>query len=255
MNPVYSLQNILAVSLLLFIISACSPAKILEGNDDFKTSSVDVEAVISKLPDYRNSLSTLKGRGKAIVSEPGNTDRVTLSFESNRERSLIAVKNTLGIEGGELLTDGDSLLIYNKIDKFVRKISIREGNLKRIDNLASLNILTIINFTVNSENVQTVLENQDQYMIVLASGARLFVDKETNTVQQVQQPPSSALPYSKIIYEAYGRIDEFRLPRRITIFSSDGKSRIALLIQSLEINPKLDKPTIELPDNITVYNH
>ncbi len=253
MNTVYLLKNISAACLFLLAISACSSTKILK-EDGYKASSDGVETVISRLPDYDDTLSTIKGKGRAIVSEPGNTERVSLSFSGNRERSLVAVQNAIGIEGGELLTDGDSLLIYNKIDKYARKVSIREGNLNRIDNLASLNILTLLNFTVSSEDVQTMLENQEHYLIVLTSGTRLFIDKETFTIRQVQQPASSTLAYSKIIYEAYGQVNGFRLPRRITIFSSDEESRVALMIRSLEINPELEEPTIELPDHITVYS-
>jgi hypothetical protein len=206
------------------------------------------------MPNYSDTLRTLKGSGRAIVSEPGNTERVIVNFVSNREKSLVKVKNSLGIEGGEMLTDGDSLLIYNKIDKVARRVAVAEGNLSRIDNLASLNILKLVNFAVAPSEVKAVLESPDLYQLLLKSGARLFVDKGTFTVQEVQQPASSKLPYSKITYDAYGEIDGFRLPRRITIFSSDAKSRMALSIQSLDVNSAIEEPAIQLPDNITFYS-
>lgn len=253
MNIVCFLRNTFAVFLLLITLSSCSSTRVLE-EEGYTPSADNAKDVVAKLPDYNDTLSTVKGQGRAIVSEPGNTERVTIRFAGNRERSLVSVKNAIGIEGGELLTDGDSLLIYNKIDKYARKVPIREGSLNRIDHLASLNILTLLNFTVGVEDVQSMLENPEYYLLVLTSGTRLFVDREDCTIRQVRQPAGSALPYSKIVYEAYGQINGFRLPRRITIFGSGEKSRVALMIQSLEINPELDKPTIELPDNITVYS-
>lgn len=239
--------------LLVFITAACSTSKETVSESEYSATSVEATKITRSLPDYSGSLSTLKGKGKAIVSEPGNNERVTIYFSSNRSKSLVTVRNGIGIEGGKLLTDGDSLLVYNKIDKFARKISIREGSLNRINNLASLNILDIINFTVDSSQVRQVLESEGSYRLRLNSGARIFVDKGTGLIMQVEQPRSSNLPYSRIEYEAYSEINGFMLPRRITIFSADKNSKVNLLVQSLEINPELEELEIELPKNTKVY--
>lgn len=239
--------------LLLIIASACSSSKKIVSESRFSSSEVQAEKITDELPDYSNSLTTLKGKGKAIVSEPGTTDRVTVYFSSNKKKSLVIVKNGIGIEGGKILTDGDSLLVYNKIDKFARKIPINDGSLSRINNLASLNILDIINFTVNSSQVSRVLENEELFLLQLTNGAKIYVDKEKGFIVQVEQPRSSNLPYSSIEYEGYSEIKGFMLPRRIIILSMDKKSKVNLLVQSLDINPELGELTIELPDNITIY--
>ncbi|MGK7369908.1 MAG: DUF4292 domain-containing protein [Candidatus Halalkalibacterium sp. M3_1C_030] len=241
------------LSLLVIITAACSTSKETVNDSGFTDTGIEARNITSELPDYSGSLSTLKGKGKAIVSEPGTTDRVTIYFSSNRDKSLVTVKNGIGIEGGKLLTDGDSLLVYNKIDKFARKISIKDGSLNRINNLASLNILDIINFTVDSSQVAQVFENEELYRLMLNSGARIFVDKGTGLIIQVEQPRSSNLPYSRIEYEAYSEIKGFMLPRRITIFSADKNSKVNLLVQSLDINPELEELEIELPKNTKVY--
>lgn len=237
----------------VLLTAACSTSKETVSASGFSSASVEATQITSSLPDYSGSLSTLKGKGKAIVSEPGNNERVTIYFSSNREKSLVTVRNGIGIEGGKLLTDGDSLLVYNKIDKFARKISIRDGSLERINNLASLNILDIINFTVDSTEVSRVFENEDHYRLQLESGARVFVDKDDRLIQRVEQPASSRLPYSLIEYEAYSEINGYKLPRRITIFSADKKSKVNLLVQSLEVNPVLEELEIELPKNTKIY--
>lgn len=250
-NPKKRILYLLILPVL--ITAACSTSKETVRDSGFTSTSVEANRITSSIPDYSVSLATLKGKGKAIVSEPGNNERVTIYFSSNREKSLVTVRNGIGIEGGKLLTDGDSLLVYNKIDKFARKISIREGSLERINNLASLNILDIINFTVDSTQISEVFENEDHYRLQLNSGARVFVDKDNGLIQQVEQPPSSRLPYSRIEYEAYSEINGFKLPRRITIFSADKKSKVNLLVQSLEVNPELEELEIELPKNTKIY--
>lgn len=239
--------------LILLIISACSTSREAVNTTGFTSSNIPAGEITAELPDYTESLSALNGKGKAIVSEPGTTDRVTIYFSSNTQKSLVTVKNGIGIEGGQILTDGDSLLVYNKIDKFARKIAIRDGGLNRINNLASLNILDILNYTVDSNQVSQVLENETLYQLVLEDGAKIYVGKEDGYIVQVEQPQSSKLPYSTIEYDGYSEIQGFMLPRRITIFSADKKSKVNLLVQSLDINPELEELAIKLPDNITVY--
>lgn len=240
--------------LTVLFAAACSTSKEVITDAGFTSTSIEAEKITAELPDYSQSLLTLKGKGKAIVSEPGTTDRVTVYFSSNNSKSLVTVRNGIGIEGGQLLTDGDTLLVYNKIDKFARKIPIGEGSLTRINNLASLNILHILNYSVDAGQVTGVLENEELYQLRTEGGAKVYIDKDTGLVVQVDQLPGSNLPYSKIEYEAYSEINGFMLPRRITIFSADKKSKVNLLVQSLEINPELAELKIDLPDNIRIYH-
>jgi hypothetical protein len=231
---------------------SCSASRELT-EQDFKKSTVDPGTITDDIPDYRSKLQSLKGKGRAIVSEPGSTDRVTVLFSSNRKKSLVTVRNSIGVEGGQLLTDGDTLLVYNKVDKFARKIAIRGGQLDRINKLASLNILEMINYPVDENSVENVLESGDSYKLKLSDGSEIYVDKESRLIQQVVQPEHSKLPYSKITYEAYASLDGFKLPRRISIFGSEKKSKVALQLTSLELNPVLDSLYIDLPGDIPVY--
>ncbi|MDZ7716214.1 MAG: DUF4292 domain-containing protein [Balneolaceae bacterium] len=241
----------MASALMLF--SACRTAKPIE-NTGFSRSDINASELLSQIPDYTNTLHTLKGKGKAIVSEPGNTERVTIYFSSSRAKSHITVKNGVGIEGGQMLTDGDTLLVYNKIDNYARKISIKEGNLSKINNLASLNILDMINFSIKGESIKDVLENENHYLLNLDSGAKVYLNKEKTMIREVRQPKTSKLPYSKIMYDGYSTINGYELPRRITIISADETSKVAFLVQSLETNPPLEELSIEIPGDATVYN-
>ncbi|HLR25178.1 MAG TPA: DUF4292 domain-containing protein [Fodinibius sp.] len=235
------------------LVASCSSTQKFS-KEGFHPSSVSGKAITEKMPDYSADIHSLKGKGRAIVSEPGNTERVTLLFSSTRSKSLVTIRNGLGIEGGELLTDGDTLTVYNKVDKYIRKIPIRSGELNSINRLASLNILDILNYSPKEVDIDGVSENATLYRLSLANGATVFVNKKTHAVEQVVQPASSRLPYSKITYNAFSQLQGFMLPRRITIFGADKKSKIALQLSSLELNPSLDSLTINVPDDIPIYH-
>jgi len=230
---------------------SCTSTRVLELDDTtYRRSSVSADSILAGMPDYRHSLDALSGKGRAIVSEPGNTERVTVLFSSNRSRSLVTIRNGLGIEGGKLLAHGDSLLIYNKVDNEARRLSVTRDRLTSVNNLASLNIVKMMNFTVNKNEVETVYESESSFILSLNRGGRVFVDKNSLTVLQVDQPRGTMTPYSRIIYEAYGKIEGYTIPRRVTIFSADAQSKVALLIQSLDINPEDLVLDIELPEDV-----
>lgn len=234
------------------LAAACSSPRIATVDEDqeFRRSSISADSILSGVPDYSLSLNTIEGKGKAIVSEPGNTERVTVYFSGNRQKSLVTIKNALGIEGGQILSEGDSLLVYNKVDKIAHRISVRDDQMTSVQHLASVNILKMMNFVPQADRVKNVYESQDRYLLLLETGAEVFVDKNSFNVRRVDQPRSTGLPYSRIIYEAYGSIGGFNLPRRVTIFSADARSKVALLIQSLEVNPGNLDLEIDLPNDV-----
>lgn len=243
-------------SLLILIgllIASCRTGQELTG-EEFRTSDKEPGELLAELEDYETTLNTISGKARAIISEPGNTERANLTFSSHREKSMVNIRNGLGMEGGELLTDGDTLLVYNKIDEYVRKIAIREGQLDNINRLASLNILQMISYTVSEEQVRELSENNSQYRLLMHDGAELIMDKEALQVQEVRQPEQSQLPYSRITYDGYADINGFVLPRRISIFGTDGESKVALQVTSLQVNPALDSLTLNYPDDIPVYH-
>lgn len=252
MNFRISIFHFFVFGLMCLTFLSCSSTKNI-AEDDFRPSSADISEIVSQLPDYNTELNTVEGKGRAIVSEPGNTERVTILFSSNRQKSLVTIRNGLGIEGGQLLTDGDSLLVYNKVDKYARKVPVKEGNLNRINRLASLNILDMLNYSVSEDKVETLLESESSYQLQLKSETNIYVNKEDFTIRKIEQPQSSTLPYSNIEYDAYASVDGFTLPRRISIFGSEGKSKVALQITTLNLNIELDSLTINIPDDIDIY--
>jgi len=204
------------------------------------------------VPNYSETLQSITGSGRAIISEPGNSDRVTLQFQSGREASLITVRTSVGIEGGQILVDTDSLLIYNKVDSYAEKVSLKQSNLTSIGSLASLNMLDMFNFSFNQENVNQIFENRQHYTAILNDDAQVTISRSSGLIQNVVQTRSDAA-YSRIEYEGYAQIEDFYLPRKITIFSSDGRSRATFLVQRLEVNKPLPPLRIDLPDDIPIY--
>ena len=236
---------------LVLLLSACSTSRpVTEG--DFRRSDLSKKEVVNSIPGYEGKVTSVEGKGRAVVSEPGNSDRVTIDFEANEELSLLTIQNRIGIEGGQMLVDSDSILIYNRMDKVAQKISIYDGRMTTLNELASINVLDLLNYKIEEDQVRSVFESNNSIQLRLRNGAQVFVHPENRTVQRVEQNRRGQAPYSRIIYESYGELGGFTLPRKITIFSSDGNSRVVFLIRSLNVNPDDLNLQINIPDNITI---
>lgn len=246
-----SLQIIVAFT--IFLLIGCSTSKDMFVLDDMKLSERSVNDVLTQLPDYKESLQTISGSGRTIVSEPGGNERVTVRFQSNRNESLLNVRNSLGIEGGQIYVDRDSLLIFNRIDKFAEKVAIREGKLTSVGSIASMNMLDLFNYTLNSSDVAQIYEDSDHIALLLTDQSYVVIPKSNFQIKEVVHANPDEAPFSRIEYDGYAEIDGFILPRRITVYSSDGQSRAALLVQNLELNAELPNLTITIPDDIPIY--
>lgn len=242
------------IVLFLFFMISCSSSGELMDEEHLDEASITVDELLESVPDYRESLQTIEGRGRAIVSEPGNNERVTLQFLSDRDESLITVRTSVGIEGGQIYVDSDSLLVYNRVDKYAQKVPLNQGKLTSVGSIASVNMLDLFNYTFTQPDVRALYETDEYFLAVLVSRAKVYISRETGRVVEVHQPENNqTVPYSRIIYEGYGEIEGFYLPRKITIFSQDGKSRATLLVQNLEINEELPRLGIDLPADIPIY--
>lgn len=242
---------------LLLILSACRSTKPLS-KSDFSIIPVEEKefpAIIEALPNYSNSLHSVSGKGRAIVSEPGNSDRVTIEFETDSLLSLLIIKNRIGIVGGVMLVDQDSILIYNKIDKEAQKVSVTDGRLTSLNELASVNLLDLLNFKVRLEQVSSMEHHfnpKKTTFIIFKNGGYARVSEETGAIDYLEQPRSTGLPYAAIRYENYGNVDGYKLPRKITILSADEASKVIFQIRSLDINPSGLSLAIDIPKDIPI---
>lgn len=251
-NPKNRNTSLLAI-LAIFLLSACSTTEVFTGIEGLEFADITAAELTELIPDYSNELSTISGTGRAIVSEPGNSDRVTLRFQANRDEGLINVRNSAGIEGGQIYVDKDSLIIYNRIDKIAEKVSLHHGNLSSVGSLASVNLIELFNYTINTNEIDRIYDDGDYFVVLLNNQALIRVVKSSGFIHNVVHANEiHSSPYSRIDYDGYAQINSLYLPRRITIYSIDGNSRAALLVRQLEINGVLPELGIDFPDDVIV---
>lgn len=238
-----------------FLLFACRSTKPISDSIVLPVSEDEYSSILNSLPDYSNSLNSASGKGRAIVSETGNSDRVTIEFETDSVLSLLTIKNRIGIIGGILLADQDSILIYNKVDKIAQKISLSDGRRTSLNELASINLLDLLNYKIEADQVARMERHSGQDIdtfVILKTGGYARISEKEGVVEYVEQPRYTGLPYSAIRYENYGNIDGFTLPRKITILSADEASKVVFQIRSLTVNPTSLQLSVQIPGDIPI---
>jgi hypothetical protein len=219
---------------------------------NYSLSNDSITEVLEKTPDYSGQITSITGKGRAIVSEPGNSERATIDFSADTLLSLLTIKNRIGIEGGAMLVDQDSILIYYKLDNLAQKVAISDGRLTSLNELASINLIDLLHFKLTEESVVEVYESDETYLLRLATDGGVIVDRDEHLIREVRQPYGTGLPYSKLIYENYGTLNGYTLPRKITILSADGNSKVVFQIRSLQLNPESLNLQLDIPSNIII---
>lgn len=254
MNHISTPSLFVSIILGSFIAFGCTGSRAALDYESLDPALITADSLVALMPDYSAGLHTMTGRGRALVSEPGNSNRVTVEFQSNRSRSLLTIRTSIGVEGGQILIEPDSLLIYNKVDNIVQKVSPEQSTLSSVGSIASLNMLDLFNFRIGIDQIDRIFDNGDTYLALLKDRAAVEIDKSRGLVVQVdrsQSPPP--IPYQRIEYDGYAEIDRFQLPRKITIFSGDRQSRATFLVQQLHVNGKLPPLKIDIPEDIPIY--
>ena len=252
MRSTFSLTLLLL--LLAFIFSSCrSSSSLTTDSITFSASPLSAEEFASLVPDYNELLHTIQGDGRAIVSEPGNSDRVSVRFFSNRDESLIFVRNSAGIEGGQIYLDTDSLTILNRVDRIAEKVPLNRSDRSSIGSLASLNMLQLFNYPVQGDEISRVYENDDYFQAITHNGSQIIISRRNGTVISVVHTNDSLkAPYSSIAFDGYSLHDSFLLPGRITLTGKDGNSRVTLIVRRLEVNSDLPDLELTVPEHIPI---
>ena len=253
-NKGYTYYWVLLMSLAGVLLAGCSTTAVVADTESLEPADITTDELMALIPDYREQLTTISGSGRAIVSEPGNSERVSIQFQSNKQESLIHVRSGAGIEGGQIYADRDSLMVYNRLDKIAEKVPLHHGNLSSVGSLASVNLLDLFNYTIDPETIDKIFLDSNSFVLLLANRTLIRISKRDGAVESVVHANDNrSAPYSRLEYEGYTAIDQLLLPRRITIYSKDGHSRATLLVQRLEINPSLPPLGIDLPDDIPIH--
>ncbi len=237
---------------VLILLAGCRTQIELLETGDLERADISADEFADLVPDYSDSLLTLSGSGRAFISQPGNNDRISLDFQSDKEASLVTFRNRIGIEGGQLLVKDDSVLVYNRIDRIAEKVSLKDAHLTEVATLATINLIELFHYPIDRTEISDVFEDQHYYVAATGNGTRITIDKENGFVLDLQTDAGSGTPYSRINYESYERINGFYLPNKITIFSSDGDTRVVFLVRQLQTNSPLPALEIDIPDEIQV---
>ena len=249
-----SATQFLSLLLISFLVYGCAGGGAVLDYENMDRALITPDSLVAMMPNYAGELETMTGSGRALVSEPGNSSRVTVEFQSDRSRSLMTIRTSIGVEGGQILIEPDSLTIYNKIDEIVQKVSPEKSTLSSVGSIASLNMLDLFNFRIQTDAITQIFDNGDTYLALLKDRAAVEIDKQSGLVMRVDRSQSEPpIPYRTIEYDGYAEIDRFQLPRKITIFSGDGQSRATFLVQQLHVNGKLPPLEIDIPDDIPIY--
>lgn len=240
------------VALLLLSLAGCQTPHTLLEIGDLEPSSMSSVEFRNLPPDYHNSLNGISGSGRLLISQPGNSDRLSLDFQSNRSASLVTFRNRVGMEGGKLLATRDSILVYNRIEKQAEHYPLREGHLTELGALATVNLTDLFHFSVSGLEIDSVYEDDNHFIGFTPDGVRITVEKDRGYILEVRYPKQTDHPYSRVQYESYETYASFFLPRKITLFGPGGETRLILLVQQLEANPNLPPLRIDLPGDTTI---
>lgn len=255
MRPGSTASSLLLLALILLLAGCRSPMELAELTSDLEPSELTPEEFLTYIPNYSEQLYRLSGNGRLLISQPGQSERITLDFRADKSASLISFRNQIGIEGGQILVEGDSLLVYNRVDNVARKGSLEDAELTDVSSLATINIIDLFHFPLHELEVTTVFQDPDQrfWIAETTDGTMITVDRAQKLVREVRTRPASPAPYSRIRYESYDVLNNFFLPRKITIFNSDADSRVTFLVRQLQVNPVLPELTIDIPEEIPVH--
>lgn len=251
---VFSTLLSLFMGICLLYLASCSAIKPIEDEvpAGFEETDITPRELVQHIPQSEDSLSSIRGKGKALISSPEQSERTTLYFYGNRDTSRITVQNQLGIKGGEIMAAGDSILVYNKIDKEAHKLSFAQAHATQINSLASANLVEVLNYRIKPSRIDRILANSQYYVLIMVDNTEVRIDRKNYQIKNVQLPSTGKKPYNQIQYEEYRELDGFHLPRKLTVTSADRRSRVTLLIQSLTINPENLNLSVDIPDTITI---
>lgn len=246
-------QGFLLSLFMVFIMVSCVPPEIIPfETEDFELSQRDSEAFYEEFIRLNPVPASISGRATAQMSEPGNTERFMLRFQSDHSHSLLTLTNTLNIEAGRIYSDTDSVIVYNRIEKEAHKMSHADAAFFYLNGMSTFNLIEMMHPLRDKEEIRRIFENKQYYRVETKDGRYLYIERESMRLKRTEQIAASPDGYQIFEFEQYIRMEGYVLPRHIRLLSSSEKSIIFLVIRALDLNPKLDEPDPGIPDNISL---
>lgn len=239
----------------LFLFLGCSPrtADVLV-SEGFEPSETTAEDIINFMPASSHAIHSVDGRAQAQASGPDYSEQATLFFTSDRTQSLLRMRNNLGIEGGRILADPDSVLIYDRINQKAWKMSASDSRNMLLNGFTAFNILEFLLPELNADDVEAVFHDDSLWLLKLYDGKQIFVSKTDGHLARIEMSSPTSKPdaFDTFIFSSHGSIAGVLLPRRIQILSNDRKSNIFLTIRGLEVNPSELSFDINIPESVYI---
>ncbi|MCH8486219.1 MAG: DUF4292 domain-containing protein [Candidatus Cyclonatronum sp.] len=236
---------------LLLGLAACSPRLMIPDTPaDFSPSTVPADSLMELLQTDFAGIDALSGRASARISQPGQQEQATVHFTSSRSESLLGLRNNLGIEGGRIYADPDSVTMYDRIERRAWRMSAERAQSELLQGFAAFNLLEFLLPELCPGDVRGVYESGTEWVLRLHDERYLLFSKDSLHLTRLIKPADSPLAYSQFIFTNHALIQGYILPRRIQILSEDGRASIFLLIQALELNPASPSFDIGIPPDI-----
>ncbi len=243
------------ICVTVLLVSSCKSPGSIVLNGDFTASGRNAQEVLNEMRRPEVSIESLSGRARAQYSGPGSSERSSVIFASDRERTIMIFRNSLGIEGGKLLVETDSVTFYNRVDQFAQKISAGNHDALFSNGFYAVNLLSIINPEFETRRARRVYENDTSWRIVFDNQDIMVFDKQTGDLLQYELYIMNNFAFSTYLFGNYTEISGYRLPRNIQITTKDKRSNIFLTVQSYDVNPSVIDFAMDIPSHIRIERY
>lgn len=250
-----SLHHWILVLVGVLVFSSCKSPGSIVLNGDFVASGRNAQEVLNEVRRPEIPIEGLSGRARAQYSGPGSSERSTVVFSSDRDRTLMIFRNSLGIEGGKLLVETDSVTFYNRVDQFAQKISAGNYDVLFSNGFYAVNLLGVINPVFEERQARRVHENDSSWRIVFDNQDVMVFDKQTGDLLQYELYIMNNFAFSTYLFGNYTEIGGYRLPRNIQITTKDKRSNIFLTVQSYDVNPPVMDFSMDIPSHIRIERY
>jgi hypothetical protein len=253
-----SIHVTLAAIVALVSVSSCSSSKRIVANqneplsEEYRPSKTPKSELMVHLGDH--SLSSIQGRARVQFSAPGSSERGIADFRADTSNMLVSIRNSIGIEGGSVLVDSDSVLLYYSLDRIAWKFSIEDyESMSDISMKLPLNLLSVIKPSVDEDDIASVKENANSYLLTLDDGSELVIDRQSHLPSVVRYKTDIPDRFSEFIYESYSRLNGINLPRRIQAITQDRNNRIRFDVIELQVNPSNLRFSLNIPNGVPIF--
>ncbi len=220
--------------LILLVLASCAPKPILLKEGTFDLSKRDGKEVMGELFEAGSIATSVSGTARVQATSPGLTERGIMDFASTRKMSYASIRNGIGIEGYRLLIDGDSITVYNRIDKYAERVALEDA-------ILPMSLLDILNPDLLAKRVSKLYENPTYWYFLFTDGSAAIIGRSDGHIKRLDAS------FATILYEDVTRVDSIPMARRIQLLSNDQKTNIFLNIQAVRMNPESLEFDLRMP--------